>query len=91
MKSLDKLDEIIFRCFSQGQYWGTASEDTGKLNQDYKPENPIDRDQAKQEIKSLFMEIVGEDEGITISTLATDVKHTRNQLRSEQRKKIEDL
>ena len=57
MKSLDKLDEIIFRCFSQGQYWGTAPEDGGKLNEDYKPENPIDRDQAKQEIKSLFMKI----------------------------------
>lgn len=55
-----KLDEIIFRCFAQGQYWGTEKD--GKLDPDYKPENPIDRTEALASINQLVLELIGEDD-----------------------------
>lgn len=51
-KSLAEIDDIIFRCFAQGQYWGTEKD--GKLDPDYKPENPIDRTEANRLINSLI-------------------------------------
>lgn len=59
-EQLDKqIDDIVLRCFMQGQYYGTASgvvdgEESGELNPDYEPEKPIDRDQAVKELKSLL-------------------------------------
>lgn len=41
-----KADDIVFRCFAQGQYWGTGSGEEGILNDDYLPEQPIDRAEA---------------------------------------------
>ena len=49
-----KLDKIVFRCFAQGQYWGT--EQDGKLNPDYKPDEPIDRIEAIDAIIALIAE-----------------------------------
>lgn len=46
----EEIDAIIFRCFAQGQYWGT--EQDGKLNPDYEPEKPIDRSEALKAISS---------------------------------------
>lgn len=41
-----RADDIVFRCFAQGQYWGTGSGEEGILNDDYRPEQPIDRTEA---------------------------------------------
>lgn len=48
MSLKEEIDAIIFRCFAQGQYWGT--EQDGKLNPDYKPEHPIDRSEALDQL-----------------------------------------
>ena len=56
---LDKqIDDIIFRCFAQGQYWGT--EQDGKLNPDYKPDNPIDRTEAVKLLQALISKQIKE-------------------------------
>lgn len=47
-----QIDAVIFRCFAQGQHWGTELD--GKLNPDYKPEEPISRDEAVTDIMALI-------------------------------------
>ncbi len=57
MSNLKKdIDEIVFRCFAQGQYWGTEAD--GKLDPGYKPEKPIDRTQAVNNILNLIESVV---------------------------------
>jgi len=51
-----QIDEIVFRCFAQGQYWGTGSGESDKLNPDYEPENPIDRTEAVKSLLKLIAE-----------------------------------
>lgn len=59
MSSLKKdIDEIVFRCFAQGQYWGTEAD--GKLDPGYKPEKPIDRTQAVNNILNLIESVIKE-------------------------------
>lgn len=48
-----EVDKIVYRCFSQGQYWGTGDKE-GVLNPDYKPVKPIDRGQANKAILHLL-------------------------------------
>jgi hypothetical protein len=50
------IDDIVFRCFAQGQYWGTSTENDGLLDEDYKPENPIDRTEAVHKLVTLVNE-----------------------------------
>lgn len=60
MKDLqNKIDKIVFRCFAQGQYWGTDQE--GKLNPDYKPPEPIDRTEATDQLLQLIQQEVREE------------------------------
>ena len=93
MSNLKKdIDEIVFRCFAQGQYWGTEAD--GKLDPGYKPEKPIDRTQAVNNIlnliESVVDEIIGEDEPKEIvwryrwDGMNFRI-HQRNELRKEQR------
>lgn len=57
MSNLKKdIDEIVFRCFAQGQYWGTEAD--GKLDPGYKPEKPIDRTQAVNNILNLIESVI---------------------------------
>lgn len=61
MSNLKKdIDEIVFRCFAQGQYWGTEAD--GKLDPGYKPEKPIDRTQAVNNILNLIESVVDDME-----------------------------
>jgi len=41
----EEIDKIVFRCFEQGRYWGTGVGEN-IANQEYKPEEPIDRTEA---------------------------------------------
>ena len=60
MSNLKKdIDEIVFRCFAQGQYWGTEAD--GKLDPGYKPEKPIDRTQAVNNILNLIESVIPEE------------------------------
>lgn len=46
VSTLEKIDEIIFRCFDQGTYWGKlAYSDNERPDQ---PDNPIDRGEANK-------------------------------------------
>ena len=83
----EKLDDLVFRCFAQGQYWGTASgvvngEESDEFNPDYEPENPIDRTEAVGAIKQLILdEVIGEND------FEFDKKSKeRNILRDKQRR-----
>ncbi|WIE74516.1 hypothetical protein [Curtobacterium sp. MCSS17_007] len=62
----DEIDEIVYRCFVQGQYWGTASgigDEENKLNPDYEPDEPIDRTQAVEAIVAIFEQYKDDQEG----------------------------
>jgi len=54
----EQIDKIIYRCFEQGLYWGTASgiddDEENKLNPDYLPDEPIDRTEAVKAIMDLI-------------------------------------
>jgi hypothetical protein len=57
MNNIDEqIDKIVFKLLSQGQYWGTGSGDVGKLDDNYKPDEPIDRTEGVQAIKNIFIE-----------------------------------
>lgn len=52
---LDKqIDDVVFRCFEQGRYWGTgiASAD-GHCLEDYEPDKPIDRGEANRLLQNV--------------------------------------
>lgn len=55
----DVIDEIIYRCFKQGIYWG--SEKDGEFDQDHYPEKPIDRTQANQAIQEHIEGVLAEE------------------------------
>lgn len=50
-----KVDDIVYRCFAQGQYWGSGlGKDPEAFNEDYRPDNPIDRTEAVEAIMHLI-------------------------------------
>lgn len=74
---------------------GDSVGDSGKLNEDYKPENPIDRDEARQQIKSLFLDKVGKDNEKDTANhgQCNSACHaiSENIVKTELRKKIKEL
>jgi hypothetical protein len=87
-----EIDDIIFRCFAQGQYWGTEKD--GKLDPDYKPERPIDRTEANQAIIAYIEKLVGDYEKLDqypSNSNANTRKRGRNDLRREIRNKLKGI
>lgn len=67
------IDDIVFRCFAQGQYWG--SDHNGDLDPDYEPENPIDRSEAVRELLALHTQAQGTDLAAADSGAALSVSN----------------
>lgn len=74
----EQIDQIVFRCIAQGQYWGTASgEGGGELDPDYKPDKPIDRTQANKLIQNLIHQaVIKELEKLLDGRFANDHRET---------------
>jgi len=83
-----KLDEIL----ENFEYWKYTK--MGGVRTQALLEKRVDREQAKQQIKDLMLEIIGEDEVLDDGYgegLPDQRMHTRNVLKRELRKKIEEL
>lgn len=53
----NRIDEIVFKCFDQGVYWGKLAYSDGGERPD-KPDYEIDRTQAVKQLEALITEQV---------------------------------
>jgi hypothetical protein len=84
-KLKEEIDDIVFRCFEQGRYWGTGIGER-IADQDYKPKEPIDRTEAVKAILTLINqkerellerveEAIGEDEAKNTNNMSVEERH----------------